>query len=159
MKIEYYHASKYGNGAMVAEEFRNLMAARGVLVNVHHVREARPKEMPAADLYLLSSPGRFGKPIGDMKRFLKEVSLPSGTKYAVLVTELRPKGSGSEPAPAGDENGKCQQVIPFINQALQKKGLVRIAEGKVFVTGLKGPLEEGWHERVAAYASQISVQP
>ena len=30
MKIEYFHASKYGNGAMVAEEFRRQMAASGV---------------------------------------------------------------------------------------------------------------------------------
>jgi hypothetical protein len=27
MKIEYLHASKYGNGAMVAEEFSKQMAA------------------------------------------------------------------------------------------------------------------------------------
>ena len=158
MKIEYYHASKYGNGAMVAEEFRKQMAARDVTVNVHHVHEVRPKEMPEADLYLLSSPGRFGKPIGDMKRFLKQVNLPAGTRYAVLVTELRPKAVGTQPAPVGEENGKCQQVIPFISAAMQKKGLVKIAEGKVYVTGLKGPLEEGWRERVAAYASQIPLQ-
>jgi chitinase len=30
MNIAYYHASKFGNGAMVAEEFRKIMAARGV---------------------------------------------------------------------------------------------------------------------------------
>ena len=29
MRIEYVHASRYGNGAAVAEEFRRLMAARG----------------------------------------------------------------------------------------------------------------------------------
>ena len=28
MKIEYLHASKYGNGAMVAEEFGKQMAAK-----------------------------------------------------------------------------------------------------------------------------------
>ncbi len=158
MKIEYYHASKYGNGAMVAEEFRNQMAAKGVTVNVHHVRDARPKEMPGADLYLLSSPGRFGKPIGDMKKFLKQVNLPSGSRYAVLVTEMRPKAVANSPTPADDGTGACQQVIPFINQALQKKGLVKVAEGKVFVTGLKGPLEDGWPAKVAAYAAGIPVQ-
>ncbi|MCK7518824.1 MAG: hypothetical protein MZV64_14400 [Ignavibacteriales bacterium] len=42
MPIEYFHASKYGNGAKVAEEFRALMAAKGVTVNVHHVRDAEP---------------------------------------------------------------------------------------------------------------------
>jgi len=91
MKIEYFHASKYGNGAKVAEEFKKQMAAKGATVNVHHVRDAKPKEIPPADLYLFSSPGRFGKPIGDMRGFLKKANLPPGTKYAVLVTELAPE--------------------------------------------------------------------
>ena len=59
MRIEYLHASKYGNGAMVAEEFTKQMAARGVTVEVHHIREAKPGKLPSADLYLFSSPGRF----------------------------------------------------------------------------------------------------
>ena len=157
MKIEYYHASKYGNGAAVAHEFRQQMATMGVTVNIRHVREARPRELPEADLYLISSPGRFGKPIGDMKRFLKHVELPPGTRYAVLVTELRPGATQPESRDASEEDGKCQQVIPFINGALQKKGLVNVAEGKVFVTGLKGPLEEGWHEKVADFVSRVPV--
>jgi len=33
MKIEYFHASKYGNGALVAEEFKKHMAAKGVTVS------------------------------------------------------------------------------------------------------------------------------
>ncbi len=157
MKIEYYHASKYGNGAMVAEEFRRLMAAGGVEVNVHHVREARPKDLPAADLYLLSSPGRFGKPIGDMKNFLKHVNLPAGSRYAALVTEMRPKAAADQLALTDDGTGACQQVIPYINDAMLKKGLFKVAEGKVFVTGLKGPLEEGWQQKVAAFASWIAA--
>ena len=78
MKIEYFHASKYGNGAKVAEEFKKQMAGKGVAVNVHHVREVKPKEMPPADLYLFSSPGRMGKPIGGMHRFLKKPGCPPG---------------------------------------------------------------------------------
>ena len=64
MRIEYFHASKYGNGAMVAEEFKKQMATRGVAVNVHRISEARPKELPSADLYLFSSPGRKAGPSG-----------------------------------------------------------------------------------------------
>ena len=160
MKIEYYHASKYGNGAKVGEEFKKQMAARGVTVNVHHVKDVKPREIPPADLYLFSSPGRFGKPIGDMRGFLKKVNLPSGTKYAILVTELAPEPEKSIRIPATEEElGKCQRVIPIMNEMLQKKGLVKVAEGKVFVTGLKGPLEEGWHKEVEAFASQIPVAP
>ncbi len=58
MKIEYLHASKYGNGARVAEEFQfqRRMAGRGVGVEVHHIRDVRPSELAPADLYLFSSP-------------------------------------------------------------------------------------------------------
>src|SRR5690349_21007880 len=91
MKIEYLHASKFGNGAMVAAEFHKLMAAKGLSVDVHHIREVKPTELAPADLYVFSSPGRMGKPIRRMRRFLKKVTLPSGTPYAVLTTELAPK--------------------------------------------------------------------
>lgn len=157
-KIEYFHASKYGNGAEVAEAFRKLMATRGVQVSVHHIREARPKEMPPADLYLFSSPGRMGKPIGRMRRFLKKARLPSGAKYAVLTTESAPqpdKKTGR--IPTEEERAKWQRVIPIMNEILKEKGLVKVAEDKVLVTGMKGPLEEGWQEKVKDFASRIPI--
>ena len=160
MKVEYFHASKYGNGAMVAEEFRKQMAAKGVTVNVHHIRDAKPKEMPPADLYLFSSPGRMGKPIGRMRRFLKKAKLPAATKYAILTTEGAPqpdKKTGR--MPSEEELAKWQRIIPIMNGILQEKGLVKVAEGKILVTGLKGPLEEGWQKKVEAFASQIPILP
>ncbi len=156
MNIEYYHASKYGNGVKVAEEFKKQMNAKGITVNIHHVPKVKPKEMPQADLYLFSSPGRFGGPAFCMRRFLKKVKLPSGTKYAVLVTEIQPKadkktvGINLEKRP-----GKCQRVVSFINQRLQGKGLINIAEGKILVNGLKGPLEEGWQKKVEDFSLQV----
>ena len=159
MKIEYYHASKYGNGAKIAEEFKRQITARGVIVNVHHVKDSRPKEIPPADLYLFSSPGRFGKPIGDMQHFLKKADLPRGNGYAVIVTELCPKPDSSiERIPAEEKTDKCQRVIPVINKMLQEKGLVKVAEGKVFVTGIKGPLEQDWQKEVEAFISRIPIQ-
>src|SRR4030042_5636846 len=86
VKVEYFHHSVHGNGALVAEEFKRLMAARGVTVNVHHAREVRPKELPSADLYLFSSPGRMGKHIGGMRGFLTKEGLRAGTHYAILTT-------------------------------------------------------------------------
>jgi flavodoxin len=158
MNIEYFHASKYGNGAMVAEEFKKQMAAKGVDVNVHHIRDARPKEMPPADLYLFSSPGRMGKPIGRMRRFLKKLMLTPGTTYAILTTEGAPRpDKKTGRMPTEEEQAKWQRVIPIMNGILQEKGLVKVAEGKVLVTGLKGPLEEGWQKKVEAFASQIPL--
>ena len=149
MKIEYFHASKYGNGARVAEEFKNQMATKGVTVNVHHIRDASPKELPPADLYLFSSPGRCGKPTWGVSRFLKKVQLPAGTKYALLTTEM----------PTPEDRAQWQRVLPAMTEKLQAKGLTKVAEGKIIVTGLKGPLEEGWQKKVEAFASLIPILP
>ncbi|HLM95150.1 MAG TPA: hypothetical protein VK283_02480, partial [Acidimicrobiales bacterium] len=145
MKIEYLHASKFGNGALVAEEFKNQMAAKGVTVNVHHIREVRPKALAPADLYLFSSPARLGKPIGGMRRFLTKVTLPAGTKYALLATHLAPRpNKKTGRMPTEEELAKWQRVIPIMNEVLQGKGLVEVTAETVLVTGTKGPLEDGW---------------
>lgn len=156
MKIEYFHASKYGNGVLVAEEFRKQMAAKGVTVSVHHIRDVRPGELPSADLYLFSSPGRFGKPIRGMRRFLNNVILPAGSRYAILTTEAAPKpDKKTGRMPTEEELARWQRVRPIMNEALQGKGLAEVTEGKIEVTGLKGPLEEGWQHKVAAFAARI----
>jgi menaquinone-dependent protoporphyrinogen IX oxidase len=156
MNIEYLHASKFGNGAMVAEEFARQMAARGATVHVHHIRDARADRLPTADLYVFSSPGRMGRPIGGMRRFLKKVRLPAGTRYALLTTEAAPqpdKKTGR--LPTEDELARLQRVRPIMHELLQAAGLVGVAEGHVCVTGLKGPLEDGWQDSVAAIAARL----
>jgi multimeric flavodoxin WrbA len=156
MKIEYFHASVYGNGAMVAEEFKKQMTAKGVLVDVHHIENAKPEAMPPADLYVFSSPGRFGKPIKEMRRFLNELNLPKGTKFAILTTEPASKpDKKTGKMPTDEETNRYQHVISIMNEILLGKGLVKVAETKVFVTGMKGPLENGWQEKVRAFAAVI----
>jgi menaquinone-dependent protoporphyrinogen IX oxidase len=159
MRIDYVHASRFGNGARVAEEFASQMKARDAAVEVHHLREVKPAELPRADLYVFSSPGRFGKPIRSMRRFLGKVQLPAGTSYAILTTEMSPtpdKATGQ--MPTEEEIAKWQRVRPIMNEILQGKGLVEVAEEKVYVTGLKGPLEDGWQHKVAAFAATVASE-
>ena len=153
MKIDYSHASKFGNGAMVAEEFKRQMAANGITVDVHHIRDAKAKDLAPADLYVFSSPGRMGKPLRGMRRFLKNVTLPAGTKYALLTTELAAKpNKKTGRMPTEEETAKWQRVIPGMNEILQGKGLVNVAQDTVFVTGIKGPLEPDWQKKVRGFA-------
>jgi hypothetical protein len=136
------------------------MAARGAAVNVHHIRDVRPPELSTADLYVFSSPGRIGKPIRGMRRFLKKVELPAGTHYAILTTEAMPKrDKKTGRMPTEDELARYQRVRPIMNEILQGKGLVNVAEAKVHVTGLKGPLEQGWEVKVRAFATRIPLSP
>ena len=158
MNIGYLHASKYGNGAAVAAEFKRQMAAAGVAVEVHHIRDATPSALAPADLYVFGSPGRMGRPIRSMRRFLKKVQLPAGTRYALLTTEMAPKpDKKTGRMPTEEELARRQRIRPLMNEALQGKELVPVAEEKVHVTGLKGPLEDGWEEKVGAFASRIAL--
>ena len=148
MVSAYFHASKYGNGVKVAEEFKRVMASKGIDVTVRPMREAKATAMPAADLYVFSSPGRLGKPRWGVGRFLKKVALPAGTKYAVLTTEM----------PTPEERSQWRKIIPTMDGILQEKGLVKVAEGTVAVTGIKGPLEDGWEQKVQAFAERCSEE-
>jgi multimeric flavodoxin WrbA len=159
MEILYVHASKFGNGATVADAFKDRMASRGISVEVHHVSEMHPEQLPAADLYVFSSPGRMGRPIRSMRRFLKEVALPDGTRYALLTTEMAPRpDKKTGRMPTEEETCRHQHVRPIMNELLQGKGLVAVAEDKVYVTDLKGPLETGWREKVDAFAAGIPLR-
>jgi hypothetical protein len=157
VNIEYLHASKFGNGIKVAQEFKEQMATKGVAVTIHHIRDVKPDELAVADLYLFSSPGRYGRPIREMRRFLKDVTLPAGTTYGLLTTEMGPKpDKKTGRMPTEEEICRYQHVRPIMNDTLQGKGLVEVAEERVYVTGIKGPLEERWQGKVAALAALIA---
>lgn len=159
LTIEYFHASKFGNGLKVAEEFKRLMEERGVAVNIHHVRAVKPTYLPPADLYIFSSPGRMGRPRGCVRRFLKKLCLPPGTKYALLTTEGAPRPDKKTGCmPTEEEIAKWQKVRPRMNAILQEKGLVKVAEEKIYVTRMKGPLEEGWQAKVVSFAECLPLQ-
>jgi multimeric flavodoxin WrbA len=155
MRIQYVHASKFGNGAAVAEEFRQRAADRGVTVDVHHVRDVRPTDLPSADLYVFSSPGRMGRPIGSMRRFLRRLALPAGTRYALLTTEATPRPDETTGQVPTDEERSRQRVRPMMHEILQGVGMVEVGEAVVHVTALKGPLEDGWERTVASLLDRV----
>jgi hypothetical protein len=95
-----------------------------------------------------------------MRRFLKKADLPPGTSYAILTTEGAPQPDRKTgKVPTEEEYARWQRVRPIMNEILQGRGLVKVAEDKVYVTGMKGPLEEGWQGKVEAFADQITANP
>ena len=127
-----------------------------VTVSVQHIRDANPAALAQADLYVFSSPGRMGKPKGNVRRFLRKVSLEPGTRYAILTTQGAPKpDKKTGKMPTQEELDRWERVIPIMNELLEAKGLKEVAGEAVWVTGIKGPLEEGWQHKVAAFADQV----
>jgi menaquinone-dependent protoporphyrinogen IX oxidase len=160
MHLEYFHASKFGNGARVAEAFKRQMEMRGVPVSIHRVSEVEPAALPSADLYVFSSPGRMGRPIGSVRKFLERVNLPTGTRYAILTTEITAKpDKKTGRMPTAEESCKFQKVRPIMHEMLQDKGLIEVGQDVVHVTDIKGPLEDGWETKVAAFADRLCATP
>lgn len=157
MKVEIYHASKYGNGEKVVAYLQGLMVAKGHEADHRHIRDAKPKEMPAADIYVFCAPTRLGKPIGKMRRFLKKARLPDGAKYALIATHGEPapnKKTGE--MPSLEEIEKYQQNLPAMEAILKEKGAVKVAEMKVYVKNtMKGPLADGWEKVVEEFAAKL----
>ncbi|MDW5563529.1 MAG: flavodoxin family protein [Methanomassiliicoccus sp.] len=159
MRIEIVHASKYGNGEQVAKELQRILTAKGIQGEVHHIHEVKAQDLPKADLHVFISPTRIGKPPGSVRRYLGKVQLPSGTRYALIATHGAPqpdKKTGR--MPTEEEMAKWQRTLPILDEMLKSKGLVKVADLIVFVTDLKGPLEEGWQAKVSAFADRL-LQP
>lgn len=166
MRIDVYHASKYGNGAKVAGELKHILESRGHQVNVHHIDDANPKELPPADRYVFGAPTRMNKPLGSMKRFLKKAALAPGTRYAVFATHtdaVPDKKTGRMPTP---EELKARRMnVPTLMAILQDKGLVKVADTVFdvdveekkgsFKETMAGRLREGWQERAEEFANAI----
>jgi hypothetical protein len=75
-----------------------------------------------------------------------------------LTTEVAPapdKTTGR--TPTEEEMAKCQRVRPIMHEILETKGLVSVAEDKVLVTGLKGPLEQDWENKVRTFGTRLST--
>jgi len=156
VRIEYVHASKFGNGATVATEFQRLMATHGVDVHIHHVKDVAPRSLAPADLYVFSSPGRMGRPIRRIRRLLDKIDLPAGTRYVLVSTEIAPrpdKKTGRLPTPR--ERAEHQRIIPIMDQLLLRHGMVNVASSTVFVESMRGPLEQDWTDKVEGLVAWI----
>jgi len=158
LRIELFHASKFGNGKRVSEELKRVLEAEGHQVAVRHIDGVKPKEGQPADLFIIGSHTRFGGPIGSMKKFVKKASLPLGSRYAVFATHTDgapDKKTGR--LPTQEELDRERKTIPELDQLLKEKGLIKVAD-KVFpVTGdvMKGTLREGWEIKVDEFATAI----
>ncbi len=142
MKIFIAYESKYGNGKKVVDHLQNALKGKGHEVQVGLVREVKPKSLPQADLYIFHSPTHVGSPVGKVKKFLKKMDIPQkDAKYALTITHM-------------DPNAKTMAKMDAL---VQPKGMTKVTDGlQVMVKGMKGPLEEGWEQKVEGFASELS---
>lgn len=141
MNINIIYESQFGNGKKVVEELAAILEEKGQDVSLFPVAEIRPSELPAADLYIFSSPTRkFMLPL-TMKRFIKRFDPPSeDIKYALMTTFMDPRTI----------------ALKKMEALMSVKGIKKAADDfKVKALGLKGPLEDNYGARLEKFADEL----
>lgn len=141
MKICIAYESKYGNGKKCVEHLQDVISKKGHDVETCSVRETKPGSLPQADVYVFSSPTHVGSPPRKMKKFLRNLEIKQeGAKYALMITYLNSKAT----------------TLQKMEEILQSTRMTKVSDGvKIRVTGMKGPLESDYKEKLDAFAKDI----
>jgi len=140
--ISISYLSKYGNGKKAMEYLAGLLSEKGNEVELFSVTESKPDKLPDSDLYVFSTSVHMGKPPGKMRKYVR--NFDGKGRYALVVTHVsEPEGERFSPP----------RTIEMMNEMLQASGLTPICDTLLIrVKDMKGPLEDGWEEKIANLA-------
>lgn len=141
MKVCIAYESKFGNGKKLVEHVQTVINKKGHDVETYSIRDIKPDSLPNADIYIFSAPTHVGGPPGKMKKFLKKLEIKQeGAKYSLISTYM-------------DANTKTLQKMDNI---LQTKAMTKLSDGVIIkVTGMRGPLEDGYEEKIEEFTNKI----
>ena len=141
MKICIAYESKYGNGKKCVEHLKNIINEKGHNSEIFSVRDTKPDSLPEADIYIFSSPTHIGQPAWKMKKFLKKLDVQNEkVKYALMATHLDPNAS----------------TLDKMDSFIEEKKMTKVTNGlKIKVNGMRGPLEEGFEEKIETFANLL----
>ncbi len=139
MNVNIIYDSKYGNGEKLCKYVKNALEEKEHDAGLYFVRDIKVKDLPRADFYTISAPTHIGSAPWKVKRYIKKIS-DEGAKYTLITTCL-------------DEESKA---IEKMRKKLSGTGLKEVGDGlRIKVEGMKGPLEEGYKEKVDDYLDEI----
>lgn len=144
MDVCVVYISVFGNGKKCVEELISQLKAKGHTARECSIQEYSPDSLPTSDIYVVSAPTRMGKPLGKMKRFLTKLKPKNeNARYALMST-------------GGDEERAPLQSMAAI---VEKSGLTKAADGiRIVVKGMKGPLEDGYKEKIKEFAERLVTE-
>lgn len=141
MKILVLYESRFGNGKRLSEELAAILNGRAQDAEAISIYDIGPGDIPAADIYVFSSPTRmFMLPIS-MRRFIKSFSPGTrGAKYALMTTYINPG----------------VKALKVMEKLIGTKKMGKAADDlKVRVVDIKGPMEGGYRDRLEKFADDI----
>ncbi len=155
--VAYY--TKYGNGKIISEAIARGLEESG---NEMTVVSLPVKDVSGDyDFVVVSSPTRFGKMLGPVKKFIRKNlggAAWRGKPFVAVGTGLRPAGEDGAPQETDESGGPCgpAESAEQVYSELESAGLKPAAPPqKFFVSGMKGPLWEGEPERALGLGREV----
>ena len=140
MTVSTIYYTQFGNNGTVARHLSDCLESHGSGVSVHPIDEARPSEIPKADLYLVGSPTQLGSLPVKMALFLQDLSIRENTVFAAFCTCAEPGSTTPEK----------------LESAMENKGARKVTETLILpVRDVRGPIEDGWEEKADAWVEKL----
>jgi menaquinone-dependent protoporphyrinogen IX oxidase len=145
MRVAIAYLTTHGNNRTLAELLGDLLMERGHHVDLFDMEQARPTDLPEAELYVFGSPTHLSRVPGKAKKFLKDINPTKGSRYAIMATFWRSE----------DKENENLGTLPKLEKLISDKGMSKVGEQAFFVRAVKGPLEEGYREKMIDFAGRI----
>jgi MFS family permease len=136
--------TKFGNTKKVAEDIALGFEDEGVKVRIKDVKKTRKNEIPKFDLMVLGAPTHINDAKKDTKKFLKRLKSTnlSSVKFAAFDTRITNARKGA--------SMKIESILTELGASKLQDGLT------VWVSGMRGPLEEGSEEKSKTFGSELA---
>jgi menaquinone-dependent protoporphyrinogen IX oxidase len=136
--------TKYGNTKKVAEDIASGIKDEGIEVSLKGVKETTKDEVSNYDLLVLGAPTHINHAKKDTKKFLKKLKGTnlSSVKFAAFDTRITNAKKGA--------SMKIESVLAELGATKLQDGLT------IWVTGMKGPLEEASEEKSKTFGSELA---
>jgi flavorubredoxin len=145
-KISISYQSKYGNRKKAMEYLARILEEKGNEVSVFSMADTGPNQIPDSDIYVFSTSVHMGKPPRKTRGYVKKFK--GNGRYALVVTHAsEPEGHKYSPP----------QTIEMMTELIGSTGLTPASDPLLIrVVDMKGPLEEGWEDKVRGLAEILS---
>jgi flavodoxin len=135
--------TKFGNTKKVAEDIASGIEGEGIEVSLKAVKDTTSNEVTRYDLFVMGAPTHINNPKKDTKKFLKKLKGTdlSNVKFAAFDTRI-----------TNAKKGATMKIESMLTELGAKKLNDSLT---VWVSGIKGSLEDGFQEKSKAFGSEL----
>ncbi len=148
VRVSIIYQSTHGNNRIIANHVRNAMILLGHDVESHNVHDVTPQEVSESDLLVFCAPTHIQRAPRKIRSFLKKLAkIGVYGDYALIATRL----------PESPKLPKAR-ALEMMEESFAGSGGKLVGKLELVSEDMRGPLEEGWEDRLDAFFAGVIVE-